>query len=126
MSNTPTTPNPPLEQLLQAALQALCPRTWPDVAPLGPEGPYVVWSLYGGQSVPYVEGSLAQRRNAFVQVNVWGAGRTTCNALSLQIQAALVAHPQMQCVPLNALRTAFDQDTERRGAMQDFSIWADA
>lgn len=121
-----TTPPTTLEQHLQAALQALCPRTWPDVAPNGTEGPYIVWSIYGGAAVQYTEGAMASRRNAYVQVNVWGAGRTTCNALSQQIEAALVAHPHLRCEPLSALRTAFDQDTERRGAMQDFSIWADA
>lgn len=113
-----------LEETLSAALQALCPRVYPDVAPTGVAEPYVVWHLYGGQAPSYTEGALPNQRNAYVQINVWHPSRATCNTLSLQIEAALAAHPVLQAQPLNAIMATFDEDTERRGAMQDFSIWA--
>lgn len=113
-----------LEETLTAALQALCPRVFPDVAPDGTAVPYVVWHMYGGRPAIYTEGVQADRRNAYVQINVWHPSRATCNTLSLQIADALIAHPVLQADPLNELQAAFDEDTERRGAMQDFSLWA--
>lgn len=113
-----------LEETLTAVLQTQCPRVYPDAAPDGAETPYVVWHLIGGRPVMYVEGAQAQRRNAYVQVNVWDPVRAACNALSAQIAAALVAHKDLQAEPLGEPQTDYDRATGRRGAMQDFSIWA--
>jgi Protein of unknown function (DUF3168) len=118
-----------IETQLQAVLQTLCPRVYPDVAPDDVATPYVVWHMYGGQAVAYVNGSQAARRNAYVQVNVWGASRGECNSLSLDIAKTLTddaATPNgMAAVAISELMGAFDKDTELRGSMQDFSLWGD-
>jgi hypothetical protein len=119
-----TAPTITLETQLQAALLPLCTRVYPDVAPDGTLTPYVVWHELGGQSVQYVDGALANRRNALVQVNVWHESRAVANQLSLDIEAALVAHPTMQAQTQGALQAAYDDDASLRGAMQDFSLWA--
>ncbi len=113
-----------LETLLATALQTLCPRTYPDVAPEGTATPYVVWHILGGQSVQYVEGELATRRNALVQINVWHESRAVANQLSLDIEAALVAHTTLRAEVQGGLQSAYDEDADVRGAMQDFSLWA--
>jgi hypothetical protein len=112
-----------LETELYNVLSALCPRVFPDVAPEGTPEPYVVWHQYGGQAPMYVEGVMADRRNCYVQINVWHESRSVCNQLSLDIEAALVAHQAMQAQPLNAISATFDEDVSLRGAMQDFSLW---
>ena len=114
-----------LEDQLTAVLQALCPRVYPDIAPTGTASPYVVWHMYGGQAVAYVEGPQAARRNAHVQINCWAASRGAANTLSLQIAQALHAHPTLQAQALAALQAAYDEDTGLYGALQDFSLWAD-
>lgn len=118
-----------IETKLQNALKTLCDRVYPDVAPAGLALPYVVWHMYGGQSVAYTSGPLAARRNAFVQINVWGDSRLQCNDLSLQIAQLLTdqaASPTgMQAEAISELTSAFDEETKLRGAMQDFSLWAD-
>lgn len=114
-----------LETQLASALQALCPRTFPDVAPEGTATPYVVWHILGGHTVQYVEGELATRRNALVQINVWHESRAVANQLSLDIEAALVAHADLRAEPQGSLQSAYDEDVELRGSMQDFSVWAD-
>lgn len=117
--------SPQLESVLQTALAALCARTFPDVAPSGTPTPYVVWHMYGGQAVTYTEAQTADRRNAFVQINVWDASRSECNALALQIEQVLTTHQLLQAEAIGALTSAYDEDTDLRGAMQDFSLWAE-
>lgn len=114
-----------LESQLVAVLKSLCPRVFPDVAPSGTAAPYVVWHLYGGQAPSYVEGKLFNRRNGYVQINVWGPVRTECNTLSLQIEQALVEQSSLQATALNALSSTYDENTDLRASMQDFSLWAD-
>lgn len=113
-----------LEATLHQALQAVCERTYPDVAPEGTATPYVVWHQIGGTGTQYTEGPMATHRNALVQVNVWHASRLVCNQLSLSIEAALVAHPALQVEVQGSMSATYDEDAALRGSMQDFSIWA--
>jgi hypothetical protein len=114
-----------LETLLADTLKTLCERTFPDVAPEDTTTPYVVWHILGGRTVQYVEGQLATRRNALVQINVWHESRAVANQLSLQIEDALVAHTDLRAEPQGGLQSAYDEDAHLRGSMQDFSVWAD-
>lgn len=114
-----------LEETLHQALQALCPRVFPDVAPEGTATPYVVWHQLGGMAPQYIEGPMADRRNCLVQINVWHASRLVANQLSLEIEAALTTHPTLQASAQSALAGAYDEDVDLRGSMQDFSVWAD-
>lgn len=114
-----------LETLLADTLKTLCDRTFPDVAPEGTATPYVVWHMLGGRTVQYVEGELATRRNALVQINVWHESRAVANQLSLDIEAAMVAHTTLRAEVQGSLQSSFDEDVELRGSMQDFSVWAD-
>lgn len=113
-----------LETELVARLQTVCPRVFPDVAPLDTERPYITWQQIGGDAPVYVEAVALNQRNAFVQVNCWADTRAQANALSQQVEQALVTATTMQAQPQSALIAAHDEDTDRRGAQQDFSIWA--
>lgn len=113
-----------LETELYTVLQSLCPRVYPDVAPEGTQEPYIVWHQYGGQVPMYTEGVMADRRNCYVQINVWHESRAVCNQLSLDIEAALIAHAPLQAQPLNAHSATYDEEAALRGSMQDFSVWA--
>lgn len=112
-----------IEKALYDLLRTVCPRVYPDVAPVKTKMPYVVYQQYGGQSVVFVEGALADTRNSYVQINVWGSTRDECNRISLEIENLLVTTQLLQATPLNELSTTFDEDTSVRGSMQDFSIW---
>lgn len=113
-----------LETELYDALKALCPRVFPDVAPHDTATPYVTWQQVGGQAPTYLDGSLPDKRCAFVQVNVWATTRLEANALMLQIEQALCDSATLNVTPQSAMQAAFDETTETRGAMQDFEIWA--
>lgn len=112
-----------LETDLVAVLQTQCPRVFPDVAPVSTLRPYVIYQQVGGERAHYVEGQQITKVNALVQISVWHATRLEANALSRQIEAALLAATTLQATPEGALISAYDDTTELRGAQQDFSIW---
>ena len=114
-----------LESDLYALIAPLCPRVYPDFAPAGTALPYVTWQQFGGPAPVFLDGSLPDRRGAWVQVSAWAATRADANALMLSIEAALCASSDLIARPQGALMAAVSEDDGIRGAMQDFQIWAD-
>lgn len=112
-----------LETDLYTVLTSLCPRVFPDVAPIGAPRPYVIYQQFGGSAPAFLEDTLPDLRNARFQIEAWDETRKAAIALALQIEAALVAAPQFQARAEAAFRSANDEDTDRRGCTQDFSIW---
>lgn len=113
-----------LETELKTALETICPRVFPDVAPFSTARPYITWQQIGGEAPAYVDNTVPDRRNAYVQINVWDTTRASSTALALQIEAALIVHPVLQARAQSALQATMDEDTDLRGCMQDFTIWA--
>lgn len=99
-------------------------RVYPDVAEEGATRPYITYQQVGGQSVAYTEGALPTSKNGRFQLNAWATTRAGAAALSLQIEAALVAAPTLQVEPLGAPVALYEPDTRLYGAMQDFSVWS--
>jgi hypothetical protein len=114
-----------LETDLYAVLSTVCPRVFPDVAPATTATPYITWQQIGGTAFNYVEGTLPDTRNARIQINVWDKSRMASNAMIQQVEQALCAAPAFQCRVESAHLATIDDDTDLRGAMQDFSVWAD-
>lgn len=113
-----------LETDLFTVLSAVCPRVYPDVAPPGAALPYVTWQQIGGSAPTYVEAAQPDKVNGYIQINTWAATRLEANTLARQIETALVTSALVQAKPMADLMAAFDEDTELRGSMQDFDIWA--
>ena len=59
------------ESVLTTTLQSVCPRVFPDFAPVSTARPYVTYQFIGGQSLYYLNNTPANRRHHRVQVNVW-------------------------------------------------------
>lgn len=112
------------EVLLAAALQALCPRVFPDVADLSTTRPYVTYQFIGGQSARYLDGAPADQRNSLVQINVWDTLRADVNTLARAIEDALCAATAFTARPIGEPMHSFDQDLGLRGTAQTFSVWA--
>ena len=114
-----------LEQNIYARISPLCPRVYPDVAPIGATQPYVTWQQVGGTSDVLLNNTLPSKRHAEVQVNVWGATRQAVNDLMLSIESALVTSPTSEfCAsPTGAFVADYDIDNMIFGAHQDFTIW---
>lgn len=99
-------------------------RVFPDTAPTDAARPYVVWQQIGGEALTYLDNTVPDRRNAYVQVVAWGDTRAAANALALQIEAELMQTTAMQARPQSALVADYEPDIARYGARQDFTIWA--
>lgn len=114
-----------LETSLYTVLSGVCPRVYPDMAPNGTAAPYVTWQQIGGASPFFTEGALPNKRNARIQINAWAKSRMEANSICMQIEQAIVGSVLFSGEPAGALLAAIDEDSELRGAMQDFLIWAD-
>jgi hypothetical protein len=114
-----------LEEKLVALLMPICPRTFPDFAPTDTARPYVTWQQIGGDSVGFVEGGVASKENALVQINVWSDRRTEAKSVIKLVEEALVTAKTLQASPTSAAASDADPDMARYCSRQDFSIWAD-
>jgi hypothetical protein len=113
-----------LETELLAVLKTVCPRVFPDVAPVSTTKPFVTYQQVGGEALTYLERATPDKVNALMQINVYAATRTEANNTARQIEQALTAATTLNAKPDGALVALYEEDTEIRGARQDFSIWA--
>lgn len=113
-----------LEADLYTELYALCPRVFPDNAPLDTTRPYITWQQIGGEALAYFERSTPTARNARIQINVYADTRVAANTLALAIEDALTVSTRFQAKPESALLATRELDFDAYGTMQDFNIWA--
>lgn len=113
-----------LEADFTQLIKMLCPRVWPDAAPVGTQTPYVIWEQSGGTSLRFLDGTAADKRRAEIQFTVWDTTRSAANALMLQLDDLLcTSKTVVQAEALSGLVGAFDDADELRGTVQSFSIW---
>lgn len=113
-----------LELELEAILKAQCPRVFPTTAPAGTATPYVVWQHIGGTPLRFFDNTAGDKRNAFIQVNVWHTRTDSAFALIRAIEDALCAATDKLTVnPQGEPIDGFDDTNELRGALQSYSIW---
>lgn len=110
-----------LETELQATISTVCSQSFPDFAPANTPAPYAIWQQIGGKPLAYGDDVIPDKRNGRIQITVWAANRAAANALMLQIEAAMIAQSHR---PIGALLATHDEDAGLRGAIQDFSVWA--
>ncbi|MGE3346056.1 MAG: DUF3168 domain-containing protein [Ramlibacter sp.] len=98
-------------------------RLFPDVAPANTTRPYGTWQQVGGESVTFVEAAKASKKNARIQINVWGITRLEANAKARAIEDLMVANAPLQATALGAFTAVYEEDTKLYGTRQDFSVW---
>lgn len=113
-----------MEANLVTLLKTLCPRVFPDVAPYETALPYVTFQHIGGTPLRYLDNAAADKRHTMVQINTWAATRAEALSLCRQIEEALCASTAFTAQPDSEPIGDVDGDTDRRGCIQDFSIWA--
>lgn len=113
-----------VETDLCAVLETVVTQAFPDVAPVDTPMPYATYQQIGGETVNYTDGALPSLKNGLFQVSVWGESRIQVAAAALQIEAALIDAAPFQAQPVAAPAADYDEDMERYGSRQDFSIWS--
>lgn len=113
-----------VEADLTTLLKTLCPRVFPVVAPAGTALPYVTYSAIGGQSLRFIEGTAADKRNTIMQINVWDATQSGALSLIRQIEDAMCASVVFTAQPEDEPMWPYDAAASRYGCSQDFSIYS--
>jgi len=114
-----------MEADLVGVLLVVCPRTFPDVAPLNTVPPYVTWQGLGGDTIYYTDNTPADKRNPYLQVSVWSKSRLEALTLIRQVEAALASTNKFTATPESEPMSTYEDDTKLYGAIQRFDIWAD-
>ena len=113
-----------LESVLYNALVPVCARVYPDAAPVGATLPYIIYQQIGGEATTFVDNLVPSKENGLFQIEVWSTTRLESKTLIKAVESAMTLTTGVQARPFGAARAAFDEETDLRGMMQDFSIWA--
>lgn len=113
-----------MESNLVALLKTLCPRVFPDVAPYETPTPYITFQHIGGTPLRHLDNTPGGVRHTMLQVNTWAATRAEALTLCRAIEEALCASTDFTAKPDSEPIGDVDGDTDRRGCLQDFSIWS--
>lgn len=112
-----------IEELVRQALGNLAGgRIFPDFAPPNTELPLITYQVVGGRPINFQTGEKPGLTNARVQINVWAKGRIEASALGAQVEDAMREAVALQPEVLTGRAATFDEDTQYRGTMQDFSL----
>jgi hypothetical protein len=112
------------EQVYAVLKDLFSGRFFPDVAPSGTEVPYGTYQAVGGEPMNFLSGDRPGKTNTRMQVNVWAATRVEASALGAQAEDALRAAAALQTEVLTGRIATYDETTQYRGTMQDFSLWS--
>lgn len=115
-----------MESDLTLTLETLCPRVFPDIAPLSTKKPYVTWQLLGGKSLRFIDNTAADKRHSMVQINVWGSTRASTLDLARLIEDAMCAATVFTATPDGEAMGNIETDFEPPiyGTVQSFSVWS--
>lgn len=102
-------------------LKTVCPRVFPDFAPILTPRPYVTWQQVGGDVINPLDNSKPGVRLPEVQINVWADSRLTAMATIRAIEDAMRAATTFHARPLGDAVADFDADMPVYGARQDFA-----
>lgn len=113
-----------IEQDVLTVIKAVVPRSYADFADFSTARPYATFQRIGGRSFEYVENTVPNIRHCLFQINVWAATRAEADSLIRQIEDAMRASTLFTSRPEGESSAVFDDDqTDLRGARQDFSVW---
>lgn len=113
-----------MEADLFLVLEAVCPRAFPDVAPLGTVPPYITYQAIGGRALRNLDNSAADKRHTRLQINVYSATRLESITLIRQIEDAMCASPAFTAAPDAEPLHNYDSDMLTYEAIQDFSVYS--
>jgi hypothetical protein len=97
-------------------------RVYPDVAPLDPTAPYIVWQQVGGEAINFMEVAQVGKRNARIQVACWATTRVAASNMARSVENAMV-QSTMNPFVVGAFTAVYEDETKLYGTRQDFSIF---
>jgi len=116
------TPEDHIEEVLAHLAEG---RIFPDVAPINTATPYITYQVVGGEPMNFLSGDRPNKQHVRVQINCWAGARERAEAseLSMLVEDALRSAIALQAEVVSGRVSTYDEETDLRGTMQDFSIF---
>lgn len=111
-------------ETLHALLESLGLAAYPSAVPADATRPYAMYQRVGGRSMSFLGTELPSVKNGRYQISIWGETALEVEALSLEVENALLASESLQAEPVGGPIDDYDEDTDLYGSRQDFSIWS--
>lgn len=113
------------EEHVHSALQNLVGgRIFPDVAEMGTDKPYITYQAVGGEPMNFLSGDRPTKQHVRIQVNVWSTRRIEASEIGMLVEDALRSATALQVEVATGRVATYDEETDLRGTMQDFQIFA--
>lgn len=114
-----------IEAQVYAVLKGLAEgRVFPDLAPEGVLTPYITYQAVGGEPINFLGGDNPGKTNTRMQINVWDKTRLGASALAEQVEDTMRQASHLQPEVVTGRIATYDETTQYRGTMQDFSLWS--
>jgi hypothetical protein len=113
-----------MEAALVQLLEVICPRVFPETAPLSTQRPYITYQQIGGRALRYIDNTPSGKRHAIMQINVWGSTRMAVSEMAFAIEDAMCVTPNFVARPDGAYQSTHEEDLGLYGTIQTFSVWA--
>jgi len=112
------------EEHIYSVLQHLAGgRVFPDVAEAGTDKPYITYQAVGGAPLHFLSGDRPDKQPVRMQVNVWAERRTEASEVGMLVEDAMRSATHLQVEVLTGRVATYDEPTNLRGTMQDFSLF---
>lgn len=97
---------------------------FPDFAPQGTQTPYITYQAVGGEPIDMLDGTIPDKTNVRMQINVWSTSRIEASELGAQVELTIRQQVALQPTVLTGRVATLDEETLYRGTMQDFNLFA--
>ena len=112
-----------IETDMIAVIATKCPRVVFGMAPFGTAKPYVTLQHIGGDPLDFLDNTVADKRNAQIQVNTWADTPMQAFALIQSVEVALrSALDKFVASPLSEPIGAYDDGDIAVGYLQSYSV----
>jgi len=111
-----------METDLYVLLQTVCTRVYPDIAPSNAALPYITWQALGGKVLRNLDKTASDKRQTFMQINVWATTRTEANTKIRQIEDLMCASSAFIATPEGEALSVYEEETQDYGSIQRFTI----
>ena len=113
-----------LESTVKGALDSLVGnRCYPDTTPDPPlTYPLIIYQQVGGDVAEFLEGTMADKDNARLQVVVWSKTRIEANSIARLARVAIVTG-SMKGVTFGAPVWLYEDELKLYGSRTQYGVW---
>lgn len=97
-------------------------RVYPDVNPDNPVFPLIVYQQVGGDAVEYLEGAVADKDHARMQIVVWSKSRLEASSIA-RAARLIIVEGSLKGTTYGAPVSLHEEALKLYGARTDYGLW---